>query len=67
MRWTPTRWNGWPGESPRWLVTPTRRLPTGMTLSELAGDDLDEFSTHVKGALGGFAATVEIRHARYAV
>jgi hypothetical protein len=55
------------GRVSRWLVTPTRRLPTGMTLAELAGDDLDEFSTHVEGALGDFAATVEIRDARYAV
>ncbi len=51
----------------RWLVTPTRRLPTGMTLAELAGDDLGEFSAHVEGTLGGFAATAESRGARHAV
>jgi hypothetical protein len=41
----------------RWLVNPRRWLPTGVALADLAGDDLGEFTDHVDGTLGGFAAT----------
>ena len=51
----------------RWLVNPSRRLPTGATLAELAGDDLREYSEHVEGTLGGFAVTAEHRGARHAL
>src|SRR6266511_1540308 len=45
----------------RWLVNPGRRLPTGVTLADLAGADLGEFTEHVDGMLGGCAATAEPR------
>jgi len=51
----------------RWLVNPGRRLPTGVTLADLAGADLDEFTEHVDGTLGGFAATAERRGPRFAL
>jgi hypothetical protein len=51
----------------RWLVNPTRRLPTGVTLTELAGNDLGEFTDHVDGTLGGFAATAQRRGLRLAL
>src|SRR6266511_2610884 len=51
----------------RWLVNPGRRLPTGVTLADLAGADLDEFTEHVDGMLGGFAATAERRGPRFAL
>jgi hypothetical protein len=51
----------------RWLVNPRRRLPTGVTLADLAGDDLGEFTDHVDGTLGGFAATAERREPRIAL
>ena len=51
----------------RWLINPSRRLPTGATLADLAGDDLGEFTEHVDGTLGGFAATAERRGARFAL
>jgi hypothetical protein len=51
----------------RWLSNPSRRLPTGVTLAELAGDELREFTDHVNGTLGGFAATAERRGARFAL
>ncbi len=50
----------------RWLVNPARRLPTGWTLAELAGSDLDEYRDHADGAMGGFAATAEEYGVRYA-
>jgi hypothetical protein len=51
----------------RWLVNPSRRLPTGVTLADLAGDDLGEFTDHMDGTLGGFAATAERRGLRFAL
>ncbi len=51
----------------RWLVNPNRQLPTGSTLAELAGDDLDEYRQHADGTLGGFAAMSQRRGARHAV
>ncbi len=50
----------------RWLVNPARRLPTGATLAELAGSDLNDYRDHADEALGGFAAMVEERGALYA-
>jgi hypothetical protein len=51
----------------RWLVNPSRPLPTGVALADLAGDDLREFTEHVDGTLGGFAATAERRGRRRTV
>jgi hypothetical protein len=51
----------------RYLVNPSRRLPTGVTLADLAGGDLGEFTEHVDGTLGGFAATAERCWARFAL
>lgn len=51
----------------QWLVNPGRRLPTGATLGELAGDDLSEFAEHVEDALDDFAATAEDIGARHAL
>jgi hypothetical protein len=51
----------------RWLVNPSRRLPTGVTVADLAGDDLGEFTGHVDGTLGGFAATAGRRGPRFAL
>ncbi|MEV0566846.1 hypothetical protein [Dactylosporangium sp. NPDC050588] len=51
----------------RWLINPSRRLPTAVKLVDLAGDDLGEFTEHVNGTLGSFAATAERRGARYAL
>lgn len=51
----------------RWLTHPTRRLPIGATLSDVAGASLDEFVDHVDGVLGAFAASAEARGIRHAV
>jgi hypothetical protein len=51
----------------QWLINPRRRLPTGVTLADLAGGGLDEFTTHVDGTLGGLALTAERRGARFAL
>ena len=50
----------------RWLVNPNRRLPTGATLAELAGDDLDGYREHANGVLVEFAAAAERRGPRHA-
>lgn len=50
----------------RWLVKPSRQLPIGGVLADLAGDDLREFTEHVDGTLGGFVATAERRGTRFA-
>lgn len=50
----------------RWLVNPTRHLPTGGTLAELAGSDLNEYRDHADEAMGGFATTAEEHGVRYA-
>ena len=49
----------------RWLVTPTRRLPTGATLSEVAGDDLGAFRQHADEVLGSVIASIDSDGARY--
>ena len=51
----------------RWLTNPARRLPTGPTLVELAGEDLREFTDHVEEFLGGIAASAVNRGARLAL
>lgn len=40
-----------------WLTSPRRRLPTGLNLADLAGDELDAFTGHVDSTLGGFVLT----------
>lgn len=49
----------------RWLVNPRRKLPTGMTLGELADGSLDDYENHADQALGSFAAQAELRGARF--
>ncbi|KOX19731.1 hypothetical protein ADK67_32910 [Saccharothrix sp. NRRL B-16348] len=50
----------------RWLIDPVRKLPTGVTLADLAGDDLDEFTDHVTATLGGVANLAEDHSTHYA-
>ncbi|MEU4448264.1 hypothetical protein AB0K14_38340 [Actinosynnema sp. NPDC050801] len=50
----------------RWLIDPDRRLPTGVTLADIAGDDLDAFADHVAKTLGTVAILAEEHSARYA-
>lgn len=42
-----------------WLANPHRRLPTGQTLAELAGDDLDEYDEHARDTIGGLLAQAD--------
>ncbi|MEU9163051.1 hypothetical protein AB0D29_22645 [Streptomyces sp. NPDC048424] len=51
----------------RWLTNPERRLPTGMTLGELASirEDLAEYEDHAEGALGAFEGQMERRGVRH--
>lgn len=51
----------------RWLTNPERKLPTGMTLSELAQskEDLDEFEDHAARRLGGFSGQMEEKGVRF--
>ncbi|MEU4643396.1 hypothetical protein [Micromonospora sp. NPDC023814] len=51
----------------RWLVNPQRLLPGGSRLVEIADDDLADFSDHVAGVLGGWAAAAEERGGRHAI
>jgi hypothetical protein len=51
----------------RWLVRPSRRLPIGLTLAELAATGLEEYVDHADGAMGSFAAMAEERGARHAM
>lgn len=48
-----------------WLVNPRRKLPTGMTLAELAGEDLKTYEDEADRVLGTFAAQAEHRSVRY--
>lgn len=50
----------------RWLIDPVRKLPTGVTLADLAGDQLDEFTDHVTASLGGVANLAEDHSTHYA-
>lgn len=49
----------------RWLVNPRRKLITGATLVELAGDDLEEYEDTADLRLGGFAKQAAERGARF--
>lgn len=51
----------------RWLVDPDRKLPIGVTLADIAGDDLDEFADHVAGTLGSVAIQAEERGTHFAL
>jgi hypothetical protein len=49
----------------RWLVNPSRRLITGVTLAELARGDLLEYEDDASLRLGGFARQAADRGARF--
>ena len=49
----------------RWLVNPSRRLITGVTLAELARGDLPEYEDDASLRLGGFARQAAGRGARF--
>ncbi|MEW2622862.1 hypothetical protein [Streptomyces sp. NPDC048106] len=51
----------------RWLANAERRLPTGMTLGELARsqEDLEEYEDHADRVLGGFAGQMQDRGVRF--
>jgi hypothetical protein len=48
-----------------WLASPSRRLPTGVTLAQLAGADLAEYENDADECLSAFAAQAEDRGARF--
>lgn len=52
---------GLAGRLYRWLTSPARTLPTGITLGRLAGDGLAEYKDDADAALSGFAAQAEDR------
>ncbi|MFB9430623.1 hypothetical protein [Streptoalloteichus tenebrarius] len=54
------------GKLCRWLTDPRRRLPTGIALADLAGDNLGEYTDHAWGVLGGVAQLAEDRSTHYA-
>lgn len=47
----------------QWLVNPARKLPTGMTLAQLAGDGLAEYEDDANERLSAFGAQAEERGA----
>ncbi|MFF7902722.1 hypothetical protein ACFZCV_28640 [Streptomyces sp. NPDC007920] len=51
----------------RWLTNAERRLPTGMTLGELARsrEDLEEYEDHADRVLGGFTGQMEDKGVRF--
>ena len=49
----------------RWLVNPHRKLVTGITLAELAGDDLPQYEDDAELPLGGFAKQAADRGAQF--
>jgi hypothetical protein len=51
----------------RWFVNPRRKLPTGVVLGELAGDDLSDYEDDAAAALGGFVQQAEDRGTRFAL
>lgn len=51
----------------RWMVNPSRRLPTGVTLGDIAGEDAEEFRAHVDGTMGGFAASCRLRGIQFSL
>lgn len=48
----------------QWLVNPARKMPTGVTLAQLAGDDLPGYQDDADGALSAFGAQAEDRGVR---
>lgn len=50
----------------QWLASPARRIPTGMTLAQLAGDDLAEYRNDADGCLSAFGSQAAERGARFA-
>ncbi|MFS8102087.1 hypothetical protein LFM09_33675 [Lentzea alba] len=50
----------------RWLTDPKRKLPIGLTLADIAGDGLDEFTDHAADTLGAVAVLAEERSTRFA-
>jgi hypothetical protein len=48
-----------------WLASPSRKLPTGATLAQLAGDGLAEYEDDADECLSAFAAQAEERGARF--
>jgi hypothetical protein len=49
----------------RWLVNAHRKLVTGITLAELAGDDLPQYEDDAELRLGGFAKQAADRAAQF--
>ncbi|MFI8349325.1 hypothetical protein [Streptomyces sp. NPDC085596] len=51
----------------RWFTNPQRKLPTGMTLGELARskEDLEEYEDHADRQLGAFAGQMEEKGVRF--
>ncbi|MYT28116.1 MULTISPECIES: hypothetical protein [unclassified Streptomyces] len=51
----------------RWLTNPKRKLPTGITLSELAQskEELEEYEDHADRRLGGFSGQMEEKGVRF--
>jgi hypothetical protein len=49
----------------QWLASPVRRLPTGVTLAQLAGDGLAEYKDDAVARLGAFAVQAEERGTRF--
>lgn len=49
----------------QWLASPSRRLPIGGTLAQLAGDGLTEYEDDADECLSAFGAQVEERGARF--
>ena len=43
----------------QWLINPGRQLPTGVTLAQLAGDDLPEYEADANDILSTFGAQAE--------
>ena len=48
-----------------WLTSPVRKLPTGVTLAGLAGDELAEYRDDADACLSKFAVQAEERGARF--
>ncbi|WP_143467027.1 hypothetical protein [Lentzea kentuckyensis] len=50
----------------RWFTDPKRKLPIGLTLADIAGDELDQFADHVAESLGAVVVLAEERGNRFA-
>ena len=49
----------------QWLVNPSRELPTGVTLAQLAGDGLPEYEADADDSLSAFGAQAEDHGVRF--